>query len=85
MKIAIGAVTRGGTCIAYKTGNWRDQRPVIDIDNCKACGICRDVCPDSSVDVVDKAYYINYDYCKGCGLCAHECPADCIKMIPEEK
>ena len=85
MKIAIGAVTRGGTSIAYKTGNWRDQRPVIDTDSCKVCGICRDVCPDSSVYVVEEKYHINYDYCKGCGLCAYECPVDCIEMIPEEK
>lgn len=85
MKITIGAVTKGGTSLAYKTGNWRDQRPVIHTENCKACGICRDVCPDSSVYVVEETYHIDYDYCKGCGLCAYECPADCIQMIPEEK
>jgi len=85
MKITIGAVTIGGTALDYKTGNWRDQRPVIDHESCKACGICREVCPDSSVHVKEKVYCIDYDYCKGCGLCASECPAGCIEMIPEEK
>lgn len=85
MKITIGAVTRGGTSRAYKTGNWRDRRPVIDTEKCKGCDICREVCPDSSVYVQAGVYTINYDFCKGCGLCAHECPAGCIRMIPEEK
>jgi pyruvate ferredoxin oxidoreductase delta subunit len=85
MKITIGAVTRGGSCLAYKTGDWRDRRPVIDGSVCKACGICRDVCPDLSVYMQEDVYIINYDYCKGCGLCAYECPVDAITMVPEEK
>jgi Pyruvate/2-oxoacid:ferredoxin oxidoreductase delta subunit len=43
MKITLGAVVKGGTSLDYKTGNWRDQRPVIDQESCKKCGICRDV------------------------------------------
>ena len=85
MKITVGAVTRGASCLAYKTGDWRDQRPIIDHGACKSCGICRDVCPDTSVFVKEEKYLINYDYCKGCGLCAYECPVDAIKMVPEEK
>ena len=85
MKITIGAVTRGGTGLAYKTGSWRDQRPVIDGAICKACGICSQVCPDNAVTVADDVYGINYDYCKGCGLCAFECPVDAITMLAEEK
>jgi len=85
MKITMGAVVAGGTSLGYKTGSWRDQRPVIDQDLCKKCGICENVCPDSSVHEQDEIYFIDYDYCKGCGLCAYECPADAIKMIPEEK
>ena len=85
MKITIGAVTKGGSCLAYKTGDWRDQRPVMDHAACKSCGICRDVCPDTAVFVKEEKYLINYDYCKGCGLCAYECPVDAIKMVPEEK
>ena len=86
MKITPGAVVNGGTSLKYKTGNWRDQRPVIDQELCKKCNICKDVCPDVAVNVsAEDQYEIDYDFCKGCGICEYECPADAIKMIPEEK
>ena len=85
MKITTGAVVKGGTSLDYKTGNWRDQRPVIDQELCVKCGNCRDVCPDDAVKVNDEQYEIDYDYCKGCGICAHECTADAIEMVQEEK
>ena len=85
MKITIGGVVKGGTSLDYKTGSWRDQKPVIDSESCKACGICEEVCPDNSVYEEDEIYCIDYDYCKGCGLCAYECPTDAIEMVPEEK
>ena len=85
MKITMGAVVQGGTSLEYKTGSWRDQRPVIGYGLCKTCGICESVCPDSAVYQRDEMYLIDYDYCKGCGLCAYECPAGAIEMIAEEK
>ena len=85
MKITIGAVVNGGTSLEYKTGSWRNQRPVLDTEKCKGCGQCESVCPDSSIYSVDEVYVIDYDYCKGCGLCAYECPAEAIRMIGEEK
>lgn len=85
MKITLGAVVRGGSSLAYKTGTWRDQRPTIHMELCKACGICVDVCPDSAVHVVDGVYVIDYDYCKGCALCARECPTKAITLAPEVK
>lgn len=85
MKITRGAVVRGGTSLNYKTGDWRDQRPVIDQETCKQCNICREVCPDDAVRVINDQYAIDYDFCKGCGICAHECMAEAIKMVPEEK
>ena len=85
MKLTTGAVVKGGTSLDYKTGNWRDQRPVIDQELCIGCGICRDVCPDDAVKINEERYEINYDYCKGCGICAHECTAVAIEMVQEEK
>ena len=85
MEITVGAVVKGGTSLEYKTGTWRDQRPVLDMEKCKVCGICESVCPDSSVHFFDEKYVIDYDFCKGCGLCAYECPAGAIEMIREEK
>lgn len=85
MKITPGAVVKGGTSLDYKTGNWRDQRPGIDQESCKQCGICQDVCPDDAVRRVGDRYEIDYDFCKGCGICAHECAAEAIRMQTEEK
>jgi pyruvate ferredoxin oxidoreductase delta subunit len=85
MKITLGAVVKGGTSLEYKTGAWRDERPVIHMALCKACGQCIEVCPDSAVYVENEEYGIDYDYCKGCGLCAYECPTDAIEMMHEEK
>ena len=91
MKITVGAVVKGGTSLKYKTGNWRDQRPLIEMELCRRCGICAEVCPDSAVHGIEQAgkekpiYLIDYDYCKGCGICAYECPVKCIVMEAEEK
>ena len=85
MKISIGAVVKGGSSVNYKTGGWRDEKPIILVELCNACGQCEMVCPDSTVRVMNKVYMIDYDYCKGCGLCAYECPTKAIEMIPEEK
>lgn len=85
MKIAVGAVVDGASALTYKTGNWRTQRPVINLELCKDCGVCEMICPDSAVHVVNEHYEIDYDYCKGCGLCAHECATGAITMIVEVK
>jgi pyruvate ferredoxin oxidoreductase delta subunit len=85
MKINKGAVVKGGTSLAYKTGSWRDTRPIINQKICKNCGICKDVCPDDAIRVESEEYTVDYLYCKGCGICAFECPLDSIGMVPEEK
>jgi pyruvate ferredoxin oxidoreductase delta subunit len=85
MKITQGAVVKGGSSLKYKTGSWRDHRPVIDYEICKGCGICREVCPDDAVKHENEAYRIDYEFCKGCGICAHECTARAIEMVAEEK
>jgi pyruvate ferredoxin oxidoreductase delta subunit len=85
MKIELGAVVKGGTSLAYKTGSWRDQKPVIDHKSCKQCGVCEMVCPDNAIHVMNENYIIDYDYCKGCGLCAYECSAEAIEMVFEVK
>ncbi len=67
-----------------KTGNWRVQRPEIDLDVCNGCWICFIRCPDGVIhmDGNDKPA-IDYDHCKGCLICAEECPSDAIKVLRE--
>ncbi|MBN1106712.1 MAG: 4Fe-4S binding protein [Deltaproteobacteria bacterium] len=80
MKITLGAVVKGGTSLDYKTGSWRDQKPIVHYELCSGCGICEEVCPDNAIHKLNGIYTIDYDYCKGCGLCAYECGAGAIEM-----
>ena len=85
MKLEPGAViTDPGNSEACLTGSWRTQRPVIDAEKCKACGICWLYCPDAAV-IPGTPYAIDYRYCKGCGICANECPFKAVKMEEEIK
>ncbi len=72
-----------------KTGSWRIQRPVIDLERCtparrgtEVCFICWLYCPDSVISRTIPPV-IDYEYCKGCGICAEECPTKAITMIDE--
>ncbi len=79
-----GLILEAGNADSYKTGDWRSQRPIVDLDKCINCLTCWMVCPDSAVVVKDeKMTGYDYDHCKGCGICANECPVKCIEMKPE--
>ncbi len=68
-----------------KTGNWRTQRPEIDLENCNGCWVCFIRCPDGAIHIDDNGKpVIDYDHCKGCLICANECPSHTIKTVREE-
>jgi heterodisulfide reductase subunit A len=54
---------------------------VVDVDACKQCGRCADVCPFSAIlwQKKETAHVISAA-CAGCGTCAAECPFDAITM-----
>jgi len=62
----------------------RTHKPVIDIEKCKICVLCRLFCPDLCITQNENAIEIDYDFCKGCGICAFICPRGAIKMVLEE-
>jgi 2-oxoacid:acceptor oxidoreductase delta subunit (pyruvate/2-ketoisovalerate family) len=79
-------VIPGGSSVAYRTGDWRQDRPVLDLERCIHCLFCWLYCPDSAVLVRDgRVLGIDYEHCKGCGICAAVCPpkAKAIHMVPE--
>ncbi|MFN3966447.1 MAG: 4Fe-4S binding protein [Endomicrobiia bacterium] len=79
-----GKITKPGSALEYKTGDWRTFKPVRDESKCSQCLLCWIYCPDSAIHVKDgKIEYIDYEYCKGCGICAEVCPKKCIKMEKE--
>lgn len=82
-----GTVSTPASSLNYKTGDWRNKRPVFIPDLCKQCGLCFPVCPENAIPVGKdlKRVDFNYDYCKGCGICAKVCPFKAIIMEKEDQ
>ncbi len=59
-------------------------RPVIVEDECSACGICIDACPEGVLELVaDVAEPVNDDDCNACAACMEECPMGAITEIED--
>jgi NAD-dependent dihydropyrimidine dehydrogenase PreA subunit len=60
-------------------------RPIINAEECSACGICVDVCEQDALDIVgSSAAVVNEDACIACGECMEECPMGAIEDIEED-
>jgi len=79
-------ITEAGNASLRRTGDWRSERPIVDMAKCNKCGLCWLYCPDGAIKILDDGYYEpDLYYCKGCGICASECPANAITMVAEEE
>jgi len=47
-------------------------------EECIACGVCADVCPEGAISEGDEIYVIDPELCTDCGDCADACPTDAI-------
>lgn len=85
--IEIGAiVTEPGSASRYRTGDWRSQKPIFDLEKCIKCGLCYIYCPEGCISQnAEGDFEADMYYCKGCGICARECPKDVITMVEEEE
>ncbi len=81
----IGPTIRHRASAALRdTGNWRMERPEIDLEKCKRCFLCYLYCPDAAIRLDKDNYpHIDYDHCKGCMICYEECPTDAVTRRPE--
>jgi len=60
-------------------------RPIINPDDCSACGICVDACPNGVIEIVgDNAEPVNDENCDACATCMEECPMGAISEIEED-
>ncbi len=86
-ELPCGDILEAGSAKAFKTGDWRTEKPVWDAKKCINCMFCWINCPDSAIMVKDgKMTGINLDHCKGCGICAKECPPKvCAITMEKEK
>jgi len=79
-----GIVTNPGSAAAYRTGDWRSQKPEYDFTRCIKCGMCQMYCPEGCVKKNSEGYFeADLYHCKGCGICARECPVWVISMKEE--
>lgn len=85
--IEIGSiVTDAGSASRYKTGDWRSQRPIFDLEKCIKCGLCYIYCPEGCIrQNAEGDFEADMYYCKGCGICVRECPKEVITMVEEEE
>jgi len=68
-----------GSAALRATGNWRTERPVIELAKCKRCFLCYLYCPEAAMRLDAQNFpHVDYDHCKGCMICYEECPTDAI-------
>jgi heterodisulfide reductase subunit A len=75
---AKGAVSRAATILSSKAYEANAVVSVVDVDRCRACGECVEVCEFGAPELVteeDGAIHskINAALCKGCGACSANC------------
>lgn len=80
-----GIILDDGNAEDFKTGDWRNKKPVHLEEKCKHCMLCVPCCPEDCIvhNQDDKMLGFDYTQCKGCGVCAKVCPFKAIEMINE--
>jgi pyruvate ferredoxin oxidoreductase gamma subunit len=77
-------IRRRGSAALRQTGNWRVERPEIDLTKCKRCFLCYLYCPEAAMRLDAENFpHVDYDHCKGCMICYEECPTDAITRRQE--
>ena len=83
-RLASPSITQAGNSVLRLTGNWRLERPEIDLDICSRCDLCYILCPDGAMALNEEGYpVIDYDHCKGCLICRQVCPIRAIEANKE--
>lgn len=78
------SIQHRGSAALRATGNWRIERPVIELAKCKRCFLCYLYCPEAAMRLdADNFPHVDYDHCKGCMICYEECPTEAISRRAE--
>ena len=68
--------------------------PVVNMENCNACGKCVSICPVSAIGLVssnnpvrpkEKIAKVDQTICLGCGLCSRACRHNAVSLTFREK
>jgi pyruvate ferredoxin oxidoreductase gamma subunit len=77
-------IRRRASAALRETGNWRTERPEIDLAKCKRCFLCYLYCPEAAMRLDAENFpHVDYDHCKGCMICYEECPTEAISRKTE--
>lgn len=57
----------------------------IDMDLCKACGVCLQRCQMDAITADGENYRVDMERCIGCGLCVTKCKPGAAKLIKKDK
>ncbi|HXV48953.1 MAG TPA: 2-oxoacid:acceptor oxidoreductase family protein [Candidatus Binatia bacterium] len=77
-------IRRRGSATLRATGNWRTERPEIELAKCKRCFLCYLYCPEAAMRLDAENFpHVDYDHCKGCMICYEECPTEAISRRME--
>ncbi|MBS5450559.1 MAG: 4Fe-4S binding protein [Coriobacteriia bacterium] len=61
-------------------------QPIIDTDECTACGSCVDACPMGVLDIEDEvAKVVDEESCIACDSCLESCPSGAITEISDDE
>ncbi len=78
--LGMGCAARGGKLFMHST-----SKPVIQQDQCVACGLCKESCPQEAILWnAEKQAMIAYDRCIGCGQCIAMCQYGAVKAVLDE-
>ena len=47
-------------------------------EECVACGVCLDECPEQAIGEGEELYVIDPEKCTDCGTCVEACPSEAI-------
>lgn len=79
-----GALKNIGMGCASKQGKMKQHMttsPKVNIDHCKGCGSCVQVCASGALEMgADNTILMSDDKCVGCGACFMACKTGCLEI-----
>jgi ferredoxin len=54
-------------------------------EECRGCGVCRDVCIAGAITIEGNRAVIDHDRCKGCGRCVSVCPTGATRLVLDDE
>src|SRR4030043_532785 len=55
-------------------------KAIVNTNKCTSCGLCKDLCRFSAIDLKNNEIEIDEFACEGCGLCSIACPVGAITI-----